>query len=144
MSYCLLVLFCVSSLMSYWYTNIKEFVPKTNQYVKKHYDRFLDTIDGVNIIVKIDESKFYKRKYNRWRKLEGVWVLGMVERTACKRIVLILVKDRNSNTLKALLKKKHFAPWSIIFKNKWKGYLSCPEGIIIIISHYVYFLLLNR
>ncbi|ORY93715.1 hypothetical protein BCR43DRAFT_409515, partial [Syncephalastrum racemosum] len=29
--------------------------------------------------VQIDESKFGKRKYNRGHRVDGVWVLGMVE-----------------------------------------------------------------
>ncbi len=37
-------------------------------------------IGGKNIVVEIDESKFGKRKYHRGHRVEGVWVLGMVER----------------------------------------------------------------
>ncbi|OQS54280.1 hypothetical protein EHP00_1112 [Ecytonucleospora hepatopenaei] len=80
--------------MPYRYKKLKKLVSKTNHYVKKHYDRFLNTIGGEGVIVEIDESKFGKRKYNRGHKVKSVWVLGMVEKTADRRIVLLLVKDR--------------------------------------------------
>ncbi|OQS55483.1 hypothetical protein EHP00_1925 [Ecytonucleospora hepatopenaei] len=108
----------ISRIMPYSYSKLKFFVSKTNQYVKSHNDRFLDTIGGEGIIVEIDDSKFGKRKYNRGHKVDGVWVLGMVEKTADRRIVLIPVKDRNSNTLEALI-KRHVAPESIIFTDQW-------------------------
>ncbi|KAG1267082.1 hypothetical protein G6F66_014076 [Rhizopus arrhizus] len=36
--------------------------------------------DGQPIIVEIDESKFGKRKYNKGKRVDGVWVVGGVER----------------------------------------------------------------
>ncbi|GJQ79880.1 hypothetical protein Trydic_g18327 [Trypoxylus dichotomus] len=36
-------------------------------------------IGGQGRIVQIDESKFGRRKYNRRRRIEGHWVLGMIE-----------------------------------------------------------------
>ncbi|EEQ81155.1 hypothetical protein NCER_102614 [Vairimorpha ceranae BRL01] len=44
-------------------------------------------IGGNNAIVKIEESKFGRIKYNRGHRVEGVWVVGAVERIN-KRIVL--------------------------------------------------------
>ncbi|KCZ77845.1 hypothetical protein H311_01137, partial [Anncaliia algerae PRA109] len=38
-------------------------------------------IGGPGIQVQLDESKFGKRKYNRGRRIEGVWVFGGVEKT---------------------------------------------------------------
>jgi len=39
-------------------------------------------IGGEGIVVEIDESKFGKRKYSRGHKVDGVWVLEIVERTS--------------------------------------------------------------
>jgi hypothetical protein len=38
-------------------------------------------------IVEVDESKFGKRKYHRGHRVEGVWVIGGVERTASLPLV---------------------------------------------------------
>ncbi len=36
-------------------------------------------IGGPVRIVEIDETKFGKRKYNRGKRVEGSWILGMIE-----------------------------------------------------------------
>jgi hypothetical protein len=38
-------------------------------------------IGGDNIVVEIDGSKLGKRKYHRGHRVEGVWVVGGIERT---------------------------------------------------------------
>ena len=40
------------------------------------FDDSSEMIGGQGKIVKIDESKFGKRKYNKGRLVEGQWVLG--------------------------------------------------------------------
>ncbi|CAB9504074.1 Inherit from opiNOG: protein Hydra magnipapillata [Seminavis robusta] len=80
-------------------------------------------IGGNNIIVEIDESKFAKRKYHRGRRVKGSWVLGMVERTQQRRMVLLVVADRTRKTLEhAIMTFVH--PGSTIHTDMWKGYLS--------------------
>ena len=54
-----------------------------------------DRIGGNNAIVEIDESKFGRRKYNRGHRVEGVWVVGAVERIN-KRIVLRYVEKETA------------------------------------------------
>lgn len=44
-------------------------------------------IGGPNIIVEIDESKFGRHQYTRGHHVEGVWLLGLVERTPERRVV---------------------------------------------------------
>ena len=46
-------------------------------------------IGGNGVIVEIDESKFGKRKYHRGHRVEGVWVVGGIERTPEKRCFAI-------------------------------------------------------
>ena len=69
------------------------------------YNESFDKIGGNNIIVEIDESKFGKRKYHRGHKVEGVWIIGMVERTEQKRIKLMVVDDRTAETINTKLFK---------------------------------------
>jgi hypothetical protein len=38
-------------------------------------------VGGEGVVVELDESKFGKRKYHRGHMVEGVWVLGGVERS---------------------------------------------------------------
>ena len=38
-------------------------------------------IGGRNELVEIDESKIAKRKYNKGHKVEGVWVIGGIQRS---------------------------------------------------------------
>ena len=56
-------------------------------------------------MIEIDESKFGKVKYNRGHRVDSVWVLGMVEKTPERRIILLPVIDRKASTLIPLLKK---------------------------------------
>ncbi|CAB9518305.1 Inherit from opiNOG: protein Hydra magnipapillata [Seminavis robusta] len=80
-------------------------------------------IGGHDIIVEIDESKFAKRKYHKGRRVKGSWVLGMVERTQQRRMVLLVVPDRTRKTLEhAIMTFVH--PGSTIHTDMWKGYLS--------------------
>ncbi|KCZ80204.1 hypothetical protein H312_02384, partial [Anncaliia algerae PRA339] len=65
--------------------------------------------------------KFGRRKYYRGHKVEGVWVLGMVERTLRRRIILISLENRKSQTLINII-KKYVHPESFIYTDCWKGY----------------------
>src|SRR5262249_44142369 len=55
-------------------------------------------IGGPGVVVEIDESKFGKRKYHRGHRVEGVWVLGGVERTEERRLFVESVPDRTAAT----------------------------------------------
>ena len=54
----------------------------------------LDEIDliigGPGITVEIDETELGKRKYNRDHRIEGVWVLVGVERTAERKVLSLI------------------------------------------------------
>jgi transposase-like protein len=80
-------------------------------------------IGGPNVIVEIDESKFGKRKFNRGHHVEGVWVVGGIERTPEKKVFLTRVDSRNEKTLIEVI-KKHVLPGSIIITDMWRGYFN--------------------
>jgi hypothetical protein len=50
-----------------------------------------EKIGGPGVTVEIDESKFGKRKDNRGKRVEGVWVLGGVERTPARKMFAVSV-----------------------------------------------------
>lgn len=80
------------------------------------YDR-----DGNSIIVEIDESKFGKRKYHRGHRVEGVWVVGGVERTQERRVFLMTVPRRDATTLRAVI-ETNVNQGSTIHTDFWRGY----------------------
>jgi ssDNA-binding Zn-finger/Zn-ribbon topoisomerase 1 len=83
-------------------------------------------IGGPGIIVEVDESKFGKVKYHRGHRVEGVWILGGVERTEERRIFLVAVPDRTKETLVNIL-ERHILPGSVVITDLWKGYTNLSE-----------------
>ena len=53
-------------------------------------------------MVEIDETKIGKRKNNRGRPVDGVWVFGGIER-GTKNMFLYTVAKRDANTLLPLI-----------------------------------------
>lgn len=67
-----------------------------------------------------------KRKYQREHRRDGVWILGMVEITPERKIIMIPVDKRDSDTLKNLI-SKHVCKGSIIHTDMWRGYNGLSE-----------------
>lgn len=78
-------------------------------------------IGGENVIVEIDETKLGKRKYNRGHLVDGVWVVGGIERTPQKKAFLIEVADRTSDTLQNVI-STFVLPGSIIYTDCFAAY----------------------
>jgi hypothetical protein len=57
---------------------------------------------GLGIIIEV-ESKFCERKYHRGHRVEGVWVIGGIERTASRALFVAVVEDRSALTILELL-----------------------------------------
>lgn len=92
----------------------------TEMMIAQPHDNIM--IGGHGVIVEIDESKFAKRKYNKGRRVKGSWVLGMVERTAERRMVLLVVDERDKITLENAI-RSFVHPGSTIHTDMWKGYI---------------------
>jgi len=92
----------------------------------------LDEVDckvgGPGIIVEVDESKFGKRKYNRGHRVEGVWVVGGVERTPEKKVFACKVEKRDAETLRDVI-SRFVLPGSIIYSDMWRGYDGLEEAL---------------
>ena len=89
--------------------------------VPRYYACFV-SVGGENTIVEIDESKFGKRKHNRGHSVEGVWVLGMTEKTSKRRIMLVVVPCRTKEQLSAFI-RRYVHPGSIVYTDCWRGYI---------------------
>jgi ISXO2-like transposase domain len=90
----------------------------------------LDDVDmiigGSEIEVQIDETKMGKRKYHRGHSVDGVWVLGGVERTPERKIFAVAVPDRSAETLVAVI-NRYVAEGSTIVTDLWKGYSNISQ-----------------
>jgi transposase-like protein len=80
-------------------------------------------IGGRGITVEIDESKFGKRKYHKGKKVEGVWIVGGVERTTERKLFAETVLKRDEATLIDVI-KRNVHPESIIHTDLWRSYNS--------------------
>ena len=87
-----------------------------------------NVIGGEGVVVELDESKIGKRKYNRGHVVEGVWLLGGVERTSARRTFFVPVQERNAETLLSII-SSHVAPGSIIHTDMWRGYSLLNEEL---------------
>lgn len=83
-------------------------------------------IGGEGVVVELDESKLGKRKYERGHRVEGVWVVGGIERTEAKRTFIVTVENRSAAALLGII-HRHVLPGSIVFTDMWKGYAGITE-----------------
>lgn len=91
-------------------------------------------IGGIGHIVEIDESKFGKRKYNRGKRVEGSWLLGMIDLGTAEnpspegnfRLEICPENKRDAETLIPLI-QKHVAPGTTIYSDCWKAYGGLQE-----------------
>lgn len=102
-------------------TALWKLLTQVSEKLVPNYYNAADQIGGENIIVQIDESKFGKRKYHIGHSVEGVWILGMVEKTEKRRIKLVMVDDRKEKTLSKLITES-VEKGSTIHTDMWKGY----------------------
>ena len=81
-----------------------------------------EVIGGPGCIVEIDESKFGKRKFNKGRRVDGVWVFGGICRDT-RRCFFQCVDDRSAETLIPII-QRYVRPGTTIYSDCWKAYSS--------------------
>lgn len=81
-------------------------------------------VGGPGKVVKIDESKFGKRKYNRGRAVEGHWVFGGIERGTTKAF-MVVVPDRTRDTLLPII-QQYIRSGTTIVSDEWRAYCAIP------------------
>jgi len=86
-----------------------------------------EPIGGPGTVVETDESKFVKRKYNRGKRVDGVWVFGGIERdTTPPKCFFLTVEDRSAATLIPII-KQYILPGTTIVSDCWKSYSSLRD-----------------
>jgi hypothetical protein len=85
-------------------------------------ERSVTMLGGPGLIVGVDEAKFGRRKFNRGKRVEGVWIFGIVERgSRMQNCALMLVPSRDKPTLFSAI-QKFIAPGTTIYSDCWGGY----------------------
>lgn len=98
------------------------------QLVSDSLDEEEIVIGGPGIIVEIDETKLGKRKYNRGHRVEGVWTIAGIERTYERKIFLINVPDRTTETISKVI-SSFVLPGSIIYTDGWAAYVKACDDL---------------
>ena len=104
---------------------VQYYLERIKDFMKIDLDTENNKIGGEGIIVEIDESKFGKRKYNRGHQVNGVWVLGGVERTAERKTFLKIVEKRDAQTLLEAI-AMNVKVGSIVYTDGWRSYNGIP------------------
>ena len=111
----------IATLAGHSSHTVAEYIRHFQQLVASSIDEDDTLIGGPNVVVEVDESKMGKRKYHRGHPVEGVWIVGGVERTSERKIFAESVQNRNQETLLEII-SRHVAPGSIIHTDLWRGY----------------------
>ena len=87
-----------------------------------------DSIGGDRVVVEVDETLFTKKKYERGRVLNQVWLFGGIEKFSQKKFIVPLTQgqDRSAKCV-ILLIKKYILPGSVIISDCWKAYSSLKD-----------------
>lgn len=81
--------------------------------------------NGEAIVVEIDESLFFQRKYHRGANKPGKWVFGRVERGSGKCFI-VKVKNHTKQLLRKKI-RKHILPGTHIVSDGWAAYAKIPS-----------------
>jgi transposase-like protein len=107
-------------------------VSEYSKYCRQMVAEILDDEDmhigGPGVVVEVDESKLGKRKYHRGHRVEGIWILGGVERTEQRKVFVEPVPDRSASTILDVL-SRHILPGSIIHTDMWRGYSGIEQEL---------------
>lgn len=105
--------------------SVSEWCEFFRDIVAAHCMNFNEVIGGINadgepIDVEIDESQFFKRKYNKGRLGAAIWVFGGIERNT-RKCFLVQVDDRSRETLMKIIYSR-IRPGSRIISDMWASY----------------------
>ena len=89
--------------------------------------RQLDGFDnnGQPIVVEIDESYFFRRKFHRGRRVTGLWVFAAIQRDS-DQCMMDVVPDRTAQTLVPLI-QQWCLPGTHIISDGWAAYSNLSQ-----------------
>ena len=95
-------------------------------YIEIHSTRIggIDN-EGNQKIVEIDESLFFRRKYNRGRIQNEQWYIGGIER-GTRNVFIVPVPNRNAQTITHVI-CENVLPGSKIITDQWRAYNAALE-----------------
>ena len=111
-------------------------------YLLEHSE-ILGGIDenGRGKIVEMDESLFFRRKYNRGRLGDQQWYIGAIER-GTRKICIIPVNNRNAETITTII-RENILPGTLIITDKWRAYNAALQNLDVYehesVNHSLYF-----
>lgn len=83
--------------------------------------------EGRSKIAEIDESLFFRRKYNRGRLLDNQWFVGGIER-GTRNVFIIPVENRNTETMVRII-SEYCLPGTTIVTDQWRAYSSAIQTL---------------
>lgn len=85
-------------------------------------------LGGPGRVVEIDEALIRKRKYNRGKGKQQIWIFGGVERTLplFSRAFITIVPDRSAATLLPII-LEYVLPGTHIMSDQWRSYACLKE-----------------
>ncbi|GFR96552.1 hypothetical protein ElyMa_004454400 [Elysia marginata] len=93
--------------------------------------------DGTPIVVEIDESKYFHRKYHRGMWPDGHWVFGGIEQ-GTGQCFLVEVPNRRADTLRPIIHQTILpVPGTHIISDGWVAYAQIGDMDGDIYSHHV-------
>jgi transposase-like protein len=99
-------------IVSEWFSLFRRIIVFTGEEKK---------IGGPGVKVQLDESLFGKRKANKGRLVDGIWVLCGVESMDKSKAFYKIVPNRKKTTLLSII-AKYVEKGSIICTDEWAGY----------------------
>ncbi|KAG0435040.1 hypothetical protein DMUE_4915 [Dictyocoela muelleri] len=112
---------------------VSEYVDLVREIICEHIASSSEKLGGLNIdgtkkVVEIDESLFFKRKYNRGCINDGQWFVGGVERGS-KKTFIVPVENRNAETLGEVI-FENVLPNTIVITDQWRAYHKALENMV--------------
>jgi transposase-like protein len=97
--------------------------------------------EGNMKVVEMDESLFFRRKYNRGKLHNNQWYIGGIERGS-RKVFIVPVPNRNAITISEVI-SQNILPGTLIITDQWRAYnraiLSLENFSHATVNHSVHF-----